>query len=706
MPAVKEFLQSFSPKERIWLWASAALLAAYLFLAGVLMGGLDFNDETEKFVAARLLGSGLLLYKDIFVQHGPVVYMLSHIMYLLTEAKSMAPYRIIPIIFSLCTLAALVASPALTTRRAQLMAATLFLFGLIVFQAQYTFVMTMYQVYAGYLFVIAMVLFILPFAMGCQVKKWHAFVAGFCLSWIFFNAFSFAIAIAFCFLVCGFGFLSQPDKRKAFVLLVYGALGGIFGTLIVALWMWRFGDFMGYYVDHIYINMTSYKKYMLSTDYSYMFRPLWFFTPGIWWFYFTGLRPHFALDITIAYTLPALAILALSIETYRQRLLGRHWIFYGLFFFIAGCAFMYMNPRFSNSFGGAPFILAALGAVSFACAVILQSNKISFRTARLPAISLTVLIGLLTLSGLLTVFAVKTNLYQLKTWKYYQARGSLGPLETEQMKFLHSIVGENEPVQQFPFHLIFYVHTDRLPASGQFFWMPWMNDYSKDPVEGYPLDLCKRMQENPPKAISYMDMDIWGNMPDTFMGCFKELLATRYFPSIKVEHVWIRADIAVQRDDIFQTSIISEDFDPSYLPANLRKKVQTARMKYAKLQHTVTGECVGALDVDNEKALKTVDCKSSEARSLGYQPEETKIVDLDTYQCLELKEKKKRPSSEWKARFWPCSVGDGQIFIKEKAGPESFVLRNKFTNLCLGVKDGYVVQDECGIETQWHWRRY
>jgi len=509
-------------------------LFAYLCLAGMLITSFDFNDETEKLITAQLIDSGLLLYKDIFVQHGPVSYMFSHIFYKIYPSHSLAPYRLIPIFLALLSLASIITSPIFTSRRARLIAGILFLFGLAAFQVDYAFVMTMYQAYAGFFFIIALTSFILPFCLELEMKSWRAFVAGTLIAMLFFNSFSFSVAILFCFLLCGLSFFAKSKTSKRVNLIIFFIVGGLFTTSINIVWMFFYADFIGYFVDHIYFNMKFYSTY-IAFDAMSFFSPLKYLNP---YFLFKNFSfPVFLFDIVSILSLLLFSIAIFQLRPFKSKI--SYCVVSSILLLLT---ILYTNPRFTinyASFGSASFVLCGILFIALTTALILEkqdslSPKLS-KAAIITAI-------LFFISGISLQF-YKTNLYSVSPISYYLHKGNLGPLDNEEMKFLRSIVPENEKVLQLPFSLNFYVFADRLPASGIFYWMPWMNDYSKNPLKDYPLDLCQQMNESPPKAIHYTDIAIWDNKPDSFMHCFKDLLKQHYYPSEKVTNVWFRNDV-------------------------------------------------------------------------------------------------------------------------------------------------------------------
>ena len=657
-------LQNYNRHELIWVLIFSITLTLYIFLAYLLANSFDFNDETEKLIAARLIAdSGFRLYKEIFVQHGPTAYMFSHALYALTKSHSLAVYRIIPITLSLITLASLMMSPLFKAKYIRLMVGSFFLFGLIAFQAQYAFVMTMYQVYAGYFYLMALATFFLPFALGKSIKSLQAFWGGFCLSMMFFCAFSFAFAIVFCMLLCIFGYLTQSRPTNRNQLVGSCIKGCVVGTLVVALWFSRYSDFTGYFIYHVYFSMAYYARY-IAFSYLQAFNLL---NP----FFFQ--RVACPSPLIIFQIISVISLVTFSLSILQLRLFGRQLYRYLFFFILITCVLIFANPRSSTTFGGSTYIIVCCGFISMISGFMFEQRNL------LPSILIyatKVINGLFLISGLLTLLTVKTFLYEQSSFNYYTHKAVLGPLENEQMLFLRKFVRNNDAILQLPFNLIFYVHADRMPASGIFYWVPWMDDYAKNPVKNYPLDLCYQMNQSPPKAIFFSNDAIWENDPNLYMSCFKKLLKNQYSHSYLVQKIWFRNDIVAAHHELRDTLIVEGNF----------KKITDSQ-----------GQCLLSPAKDHGK-LQVGDCSNEDVLMLLNDTKENKLYSLQSHECLDLQSETQQEPGY--VRLWPCMVTPNQVFIK-KPDKTAFYLQNPMRNVCLVIKKKYVVGGPCDQATAW-----
>ncbi len=520
-----------------WIATFLITLSIYLFLAGLLVTSFDFNDETEKLITVKLIASGLRLYKDIFVQHGPTSYMLSHIFYKIYPSHSLAPYRLIPIALSLLATISLVISPLFSKKRTGLIAGILFLFGLSAFQVYYAFVMTMYQVYGGYFYTISLALFIIPFVFGIDLKPWHAWIAGISLSMMFFSSFSFLLTIFFSIVFCLLGFLFNPKNKNRLNPVIHFIGGGLVGIGVVALWMFLYSDFIGYFIYHIFFNIKFY-GYYIAFKASSLSSPFLLINP----YELNKLRINFKEPFSIFFLrLSAFStIMLFGLTFFKLKIFGSQNYLYVLAITILICMAIFTNSRLSLDFGESTYVLTFFTLIALLTGLIIEKRNI------LPSSVVTILqvtITLFVLSGILVQFD-KTILYGTSIKKYYTHKAELGPLDSEEMRYLRSLVTENEKIMQIPFNLNFYIWADRLPISGIFYWMPWMNDYAKaNPFNGYSLNLCEQLNSDPPKAIYYDGTGIWGNSPESFMLCILDLLQKNYSRSSKSINIWFRNDV-------------------------------------------------------------------------------------------------------------------------------------------------------------------
>jgi hypothetical protein len=667
-------------------------LAVYLLASVKLMNGPDFNDETEKLVTAMLIFEGRRLYSDIFVQHGPVAYMLSHLMYVVFPVQDIAVQRVIPILLTLVTLVAVMVSPLLKGREARFFAGSVMLLGIAAVQPIFGLVMAMYQGYAGLFFGAAMAIFVAPLALGYRVGSSHAIAGGAFLALVFLCAFSFAPAIAACVLIGIWGLISSRDDRRRILRAMLQALiGASAATTVVAVWMVLFADFGGYFVDHIYFNLTAYKAYLLDAN---PIGALKLLVPG--WTYWLvassgadGIGTLSAAQSWFAhliYAIPPVILLGWVAFLWRSKRYraasGR--IFPSLLLLIA---VVWTNPRLSVTFGASTFTVVVIVSLAIVLGMVWGLGDKSGRKWMSLAC-----FGLLLFTGLLAQSTTRTFLYGVTPRGYYKMHGALRPEQSPSMKRLRDALDGDLHALQVPFNLTFYTRAGVVPSSGIFYWMPWMNDYSKNPVKGYELDLCGEMNRAPPKAISYLERDatIWGHSPDTYLSCFKDLLARKYVAIPSIPSVWLRADVLAKQEDLLTTAVISPALDLSWLG----EREQSAFLDIRRSSRALAPSPTCAAPIRNP-ASAPADVGSCDSTLVL---RKSLIMSSETGQCLEITGASTRAGAP--ARYWPCTGSSNQLFdtLPVDGG---FRIRNKFSGLCLSATADKLTQQVCDSSTVW-----
>lgn len=668
-------------------------LIVYLLASVKLMNGPDFNDETEKLVTAMLIFEGKRLYSDIFVQHGPVAYMLSHLLYVVFPIQDIAVQRVIPIFLTLVTLAAVMASPLLKGKDSRLLAGTVLLIGIAAVQPIFGLVMAMYQVYAGLFFGAALAIFVAPLALGYQVKRSQAIAGGGFLALLFLCAFSFAPAIAACALIGLFRLISsRDDRQKSLRAILQSVIGAIAATAIVSLWMVFFADFSGYFIDHIYFNLTAYKAYLLDAN---PIGALKLLIPG--WTYWLvassgadGIGTLSAAQSWFAhfiYSIPPLIFLGWIVFAWRSNersAAASHRLVSAVLLLLA---VVWTNPRLSVTFGASTFTVVVIVSLAIVLGMLFGSGEKSGR----KWLSLAC-VGVLLFAGVLAQSTSRTFLYGVTPRVYYKMHGALRPEQSPSMGRLRDALDGDLHALQVPFNLTFYTRAGVVPSSGIFYWMPWMNDYSKHPVKGHELDLCGEMKRAPPKAISYLEKEatIWGHSPDTYLSCFKDLLAQKYVAIPSIPSVWLRADVLAKQEDLLKTAVISPALDISWLDERERSVFLDIRRSSRAL--TPPPACASPIRNPTSAPADVESCDNTLVLR------NSMIVSSETGQCLEITGASTSAGAQ--ARYWPCTGSSNQLF---EALPVDggFRIRNQFSGLCLSATTAKLTQQACHAGMVW-----
>lgn len=516
-------------------WDAAALLAALASLAWFLWRGIaaldigEFGDETEKIVGARMIAAGGRLYETIFSNHGPLAFALNHLWLALTGTKDLASHRIVPLGLFVLAAAAVAASPALTCWRGRCRAAYLFLFPLGLLYAGAALHMTLYQGIGGALLVMALVLCPLPALLGIVPPRWAAAAAGFAAAGAALAAYPFAVSAA---LLPIAAVLAVPAGARLRLAIAYAA-GGFGATALLALWMAFHADFAGYFVYHVWYNQTVYAG---AVGYSPL-APLYAIVPR-------ETNPQRLIHLfALAALYAAIALVILGRWPSLRRRLAWSTALAAL---SLGLAFF--NPRGQGGFHAATFLVGALALLA------VVSGRLTAASAprALRRTGLALLAGCAGFLALVHARALSTP-DELPLGEMARLRTALKASDDRQFRLVRALLRPHERMLAVVYAPAIYIKADRLPVSGQFYYLPVQARYAAQPVRGFHIDLCRDVRERRPKVVFYLDRV--GNGRYGFAGyapCVHAELAAHYVPLPWAPEYLVRRDIAAARPEILQ----------------------------------------------------------------------------------------------------------------------------------------------------------
>ncbi|WP_058553679.1 hypothetical protein [Thiohalocapsa sp. ML1] len=470
-----------------------------------------WGDEDEKLVAAWMIASGGRLYDDIFAHHGPLNYALAHVVHALSGSIELAPYRAAQWTTVLLAALALAASPLLEGALRRVAAASLFCLLVALLAPLWYGHTLLYHSLGGVAISIALCLLLLPLSFGLCPSRLQAAAGGAALSAAVFAAYPFAVPVvlltlAALLLVRSRG-LAWRDVRGA---LLAAAAGFGAGTLLMLLWLLRYGDVVGYAVYHLWFNQVVYAGFI---D----------FEPGV------ALRQlEKVFQSPLGWVLQAILLfwLALLLEA-RAAMQGAHrlrwlWLPGGAVIFLVGILFL--NPR-----GEVVFKNAALWIVGLAL--------ISLLICRAPAApGVAGAVRVLRVLAVLVAIAAPVYLAGIKGWsdvdgryvtRAYAEKKHAG--SAKRVRLAQALVPAGEPILAVVFSPRWYLLIERLPSSGAYYYLPWQAAYNRAPVLGYRLDPCADLERAPPKLIVWDRWPVWDRYDVAdYAPCLVELMQRDY----------------------------------------------------------------------------------------------------------------------------------------------------------------------------------
>jgi hypothetical protein len=473
---------------------------------------LHFGDVDQKIISAWLISDGETLYGSIFAHHGPLNYMIAHAVYVFSESKDLALYRIIQwVIIGLCAVA-IAASPILMHWRQRIYAASTFLILVAVLHPSWRGYELLYNMHGGMLFTTALSLLFLPLLLGFRIPSLAAGIAGSAMVAMVAAAYPFVVPLGFLFIATSLLLLAQGRLwRSTKELFMPVVIGAILMLMLVGVWLALNGDLVGYFVYHFYFNQVVYAPFI-------DFDPLLAFKQ------FTRigqLRFGWALLILLIFCL----WLFMSIS--RRQKENINWRDRILLLIGSGvmlAAFLFLNPRDSFEFKMAALQVTSVALFSMFTArcVTLPSNEsnIPVWNIALPLL-LFFLIALTQFTHLLGMLS--RDVVEMKTKSSASAKMEII------IDAVQSWVGPSEPIQALVFNPHWYLLTGRRPASGHFYYFPWQAAYSRAPIMGKNIDICADLERVRPEVIIWDHWKVWGEYElKDYEPCLYELMITQY----------------------------------------------------------------------------------------------------------------------------------------------------------------------------------
>lgn len=502
-------LKLFARAAPLALSISIALFAVHA-LRSLLI--LEFGDETEKFVAAQMMVGGARLYRDIFANHGPLPYVFAHAYASLINSHDFSYVRLVVIAFATTTAIAIYFSSAFRTPTARMWGVTIFLLIIAGAWVSATLHMLYYHTLVGYLVAAFVALALLPSLQDTTPRALHVALGGCALSLACFASYAVGLscigmAIALCLSELARRPLTQV-AQNTIVPLVSGALAA---AALMFAWLYRFADISGYLIYHFYFNTVYYAAFSDLTPWSFLGQLK--FLPD------TSLTIH-NIVLTSFILLSAIITSRLYINFSILRLLS---------FAVVLPSILLLNAKGGLGFPEAPLFIVILTFISAYIPIILQYATIYLRT-----ISSTIVV---VVSFLL--FLSPSTIHGLTPDKYWRA--TFSPIHNDEYNFIRKMTPAGKTILATPFVPAIYIWADRLPASGQFFYLPFQAAYSRSPFNGYVIDFCSDLLKSDPPIIVYYDGPVWGNyLLPNYEPCFGEILASRYARNPTYSNVYVR----------------------------------------------------------------------------------------------------------------------------------------------------------------------
>jgi len=457
-----------------------------------LMNYMEWGDESETVVIAKLLASGLSLYSEVFSQHGPLVYLPGLLVEKVSDA-TISTHRISIACLQLLALLALYCSPLIKSRTVGnsyvMLAATI----MVVYISAYFGHMYLYHSVAGLMVVIILAQLTLPaIVVPEKLTLRHVVLGNVLIGALPFLAVTYLPAAILLFIASS----RSPFLIAAWLSLI-GALLANFAYLTVI------GSIPGFLAIHLYLNLFVYA----AMPHTGMGGPeaILLSIFAIFSYDFSG----FLLLLAFVFAMIALAM-------NEGRLPWRT--------FALALAVGSLTVR-GASFWGVPFYYAML-----ALPLIFAFHAPVFRGKALVYICLAAAICFAKLSLMLPYDAQRFQARKIRE-------------TTEFAQIVQRLTAPDDRIIAYSFNNFEYLAAKRLPASGSIYYLPHQEFYNEEPVLGITVTACRDIAQYQPKVMLIDKWNAWNRYPwGTYGQCVQEVLDAGY-TQIENKPYYVRTDI-------------------------------------------------------------------------------------------------------------------------------------------------------------------
>ena len=513
----------------------ALLLGVFALIYAVLLFGInvkeglrlfEIGDETEKFVAAKMLRHGQHLYRDVFAHHGPIAYMMAHFYTAVVSETDFSFIRLELAVLALASCFAISFSPILKNITTRIWAAALYLFILSSVWAVQSIHMLLYQQIGGFLFVIALSQMLIPALLAEPISKAGLFFSGFSLTLACFSAYAFGPAAVLFVASSTLALIATKQNLK--IHASNFLLGSVLAIAIVVWWLIFFGDLLGYLIYHFYFNQEIYTHFIAFSTRQILNNLL-----------FSTASDHIIQTLAVSFF--GVWACALAFITLNKTATAKSFVLKSAAICLLFMAVLLVNPRGQYGFHNAGFVVLNFAAIALLAAFILQ-KQLSSLSVRSTVCALTCMVLFIFFVEYASKSAVSTMSGVTK--KEY-------PLQLVDLKlsddpvyhYIRSIVKDNETILSLPFNPILYVKANRLPASGHYYYLPWQATYNRAPLLDYKIDICNDIDIKKPPVIWFDDWRVWNHFSiSEYEPCIPTILAKHYIQHPEDPSFFIRTD--------------------------------------------------------------------------------------------------------------------------------------------------------------------
>lgn len=481
----------------------------------------EWGDESETIVAAKMMFSGMKLYSEIFNHHGPLTFLPG----LLTELFgnfSVRGNRVSIAILQILAILSIYHSPLLMSRLQRVITSVISALIILVYLPDDLGHTYQYQPITGIFIVVILSQYVLPSIINAQKLGAHRVILGS----ILISSLPF-LAITY-LPIASLLFLSAFRLKQCKFILIGSAIGLFFNLLFLGI----YGSFTGFWAFHIYLNAEILPLYNEVE-------------PG-WQLILKAFKTA-TYDLSHFLSITLVLYGSILVSQKEKKIPWRiSFVIFGLFSLLMRGA----------GFQGVPFFYAILPFF------LVLTARINTNTNPQKYIIFLFLL-LCTLKVSLLFPEDKHKLTSLPI-----------PTNSEFSNLVKEYTTKPDKIIVYSFQNLQYLLSDRLPASGNFFYLPWQEKYNENPKLGIKIDSCKQIMEYKPKIMLIDKWKVWGKYTwSSYADCIQNYINKNY-KQIPNKPYYIRNDLINGSDKYFS------DKKWSVTPSRPLSKNGTIKLKF------------------------------------------------------------------------------------------------------------------------------
>ncbi|MFC4625492.1 hypothetical protein ACFO1V_09700 [Daeguia caeni] len=470
------------------------LLSIFVFLGiryqYLLLNYREWGDESETLVTVKMMSSGLKLYSEIFNHHGPLTFLPG----IITEMFgnfNVQGHRVFIAIIQILSVILIYNSPIIKGRTQRILVSIIVATLMLSYFPNIFGHMYKYQTIAGIFIVIILSQYTLPSIINQElIDKKRAFFGNLLIASLPFLAITY-LPIA---ILLFFSSYRHSFNKYAF----YGLLSAL---ILNIAFLCMYGSIKGYLAFHIYLNAKILPLYNHSQPgFIYIVKVIRTLTSDITYF------------MSLIFLLASSLILARKESIFPLRTL----------LLVGGVVSLLIR---GPGFHAMPYFYALLPFIA------LNFSVVKFESTTSKYITLFFLL-LCTIKISLIIPGDKKEILSKPI-----------PRETEFSQLVSELTNKEDKIIAYSFRNYEYLASDRLPASGHFFYLPWQKKYNDTPKFGILIDACKQIKEVRPKVMLIDKWKVWNQYPwDTYSECIEEFIDSNYL-KIPNKPYYVRKDM-------------------------------------------------------------------------------------------------------------------------------------------------------------------